>query len=133
MFLMGSWNAPWNLRFNPFMAASGKPFDITLGQDVNGDSFFNDRASFGQVGAPDTVTTSYGTFNLNPAGRVPPDPDQLRRWPQSFHLQPPRRRSFLAFGPKVASGGFNNGGFYGGGGGRGGGHGPGALVSVPAD
>ena len=39
MFLIGTWAAPWNMRFSPFVvAASGKPFNITLGQDVNGDS-----------------------------------------------------------------------------------------------
>ena len=125
VFIMGGWNAPWNLRFNPFIvAASGKPFNITLGQDVNEDSFFNDRPSFGQAGAPDTLTTSYGTFNLNPGINYTPIPINYGDGPNLFTFNLRASKS-LAFGPKVASGGFNNGGFYGGGGGRGGGHGPG--------
>jgi hypothetical protein len=135
MFLIGTWAAPWNLRFSPFVvAASGKPFNITLGQDVNGDSFFNDRPSFAQPGDPDTVTTSYGTFNLNPGTNYTPIPIFDGNGPNllTFNL---RASKSIAFGPKVAHGGFSNGGFYGGGGGGGdrgrgpgGGLGPGGLT-----
>jgi hypothetical protein len=130
MFLMGSWNAPWNLRFNPFIvAASGKPFNITLGQDVNGDSFFNDRPSYAQPGSPDSVTNAYGTFNLNPGTNYTPIPVNLGNGPTLFTFNLRASKSF-AFGPKVSSGGFSGG--WGGGGGHGGrgpggGLGPGGL------
>ncbi len=133
MFLIGSWSAPWNLRFSPFVvAASGKPFNITLGQDVNGDSFFNDRPSFAQAGDTDTVSTSYGTFNLNPGTNYTPIPVDYGNGPTLFTFNLRASKS-IAFGPKVSSGGFSSGGFYGGGGGGhgergpGGGLGPGGL------
>jgi hypothetical protein len=123
IFLIGSWSAPWNLRFSPFVvAASGKPFNITLGQDVNGDSFFNDRPSFAQPGDTDVFSTTYGTFNLNPGTNYTPIPIDLGKGPTlvAFNL---RASKSIAFGPKVESGGFNNGYFGGGGGGGGGGRG----------
>jgi hypothetical protein len=125
MFLIGSWSAPWNLRFSPFVvAASGRPFNITLGQDVNGDSFFNDRPSYAQPGDTDTISTEYGDFNLNPGTNYTPIPIYLGGGPTLFTFNLRASKS-LAFGPKVANGGFNNGGFYGGGGGGGGHHGGG--------
>jgi hypothetical protein len=130
MFLMGSWNAPWGLRFNPFIvAASGRPFNITLGQDVNGDSFFNDRPSYAQAGDANTITTQYGTFNLNPGTNYTPIPVNLGNGPNLFTFNLRATKGF-GFGPKVA--GSNNGGMFFGGGGRGGrgpggGLGPGGL------
>lgn len=123
MFLIGSWSAPWNMRFSPFVvAASGKPFNITLGQDVNGDSFFNDRPSYAQPGDTDTISTSFGDFNLNPGTNYTPIPINLGNGPTLFTFNLRASKS-IAFGPKVESGGFNNGTFYGGGGGGGGDHG----------
>jgi Carboxypeptidase regulatory-like domain len=125
MFLIGTWAAPWNLRFSPFVvAASGKPFNITLGQDVNGDSFFNDRPSYAQPGDTDTISTSYGDFNLNPGTNYTPIPIYLGDGPALFTFNLRAAKS-IAFGPKVEHGGFSNGGYYGGGGGHGGGRGPG--------
>jgi hypothetical protein len=126
MFLIGSWAAPWNLRFSPFVvAASGKPFNITLGQDVNGDSFFNDRPSYAQPGDIDTISTTYGDFNLNPGTDYTPVPIYLGNGPTLFTFNLRASKS-LAFGPKVENGGFSSGGYYGGGGGgRGGDRGPG--------
>jgi hypothetical protein len=131
MFLIGTWSAPWNMRFSPFVvAASGRPFNITLGQDVNGDSFFNDRPSFAQPGDTDTLSTAYGTFNLNPGTNYTPIPVDSGNGPNLFTFNLRASKSF-AFGPKVAHGGFSGGEFHGGGGhggrGPGGGLGPGGL------
>ncbi len=131
VFLIGSWDAPWNLRFSPFVVAqSGAPFNITLGQDVNGDSFFNDRPSYAQPGDTDTVSTPYGDFNLNPGTNYTPIPIYLGDGPALFTFNLRASKSF-AFGPEVEHGGFSNGGYYGGGGhhggGPGGGLGPGGL------
>ena len=123
VFLIGSWSAPWNMRFSPFVvAASGKPFNITLGQDVNGDSFFNDRPSYAQPGDTDTISTSYGDFNLNPGTDYTPIPTNLGNGPTLFTFNLRASKS-IAFGPQVEHGGFSNSGYYGGGGGGGGGHG----------
>jgi hypothetical protein len=127
MFLIGSWSAPWNLRFSPFVVvSSGRPFNITLGQDVNGDSFFNDRPSYAQPGDTDTVSTPYGDFNLNPGTTYTPIPVNLGNGPTLFTFNLRASKS-IAFGPKVAHG--FTGGFGGGGGGHGhgGGLGPGGL------
>ena len=110
MFLIGSWAAPWNLRFSPFVVVqSGAPFNITLGQDVNGDSFFNDRPSYAQPGDTDTISTAYGNFNLNPGTNYTPVPVNLGNGPTLFTFNLRASKSF-AFGPEVAHGGFSGGG-----------------------
>jgi hypothetical protein len=125
MFLMGSWSTRWGLRFNPFIVvASGRPFNITVGQDLNGDSFFNDRPAYAQPGDTDVVTTPYGTFNVNPAANQARIPVNVGDGPTLFTFNLRATKSF-AFGPKVAGAGPGGGGFMGGGGGRGGGGGPG--------
>ncbi|MGB7188818.1 MAG: carboxypeptidase regulatory-like domain-containing protein [Acidobacteriaceae bacterium] len=113
VFLMGSWQAPWNLNFDPFVVfQTGQPFNITLGQDVNGDSFFNDRPSFGTAGDPNTVTNQYGTFNVNPGTDYTPIPINYGNGPNLFTFNLRAGKSF-AFGPEVAHGGFSgDGGHY---------------------
>jgi Carboxypeptidase regulatory-like domain len=125
MFLMGSWSTRWGLRFNPFIVvASGRPFNITVGQDLNGDSFFNDRPAYAQPGDTDIVKTQYGTFNVNPGPNQARIPINLGDGPTLFTFNLRATKSF-AFGPKVEGRGQGGGGvFMGGGGGRGGG-GPG--------
>jgi len=120
MFLMGSWSTRWGLRFNPFIVvASGKPFNITVGQDLNGDSFFNDRPAYAQAGDTEVVSTSYGTFNVNPSTSQARIPINLGDGPTLFTFNLRATKS-IAFGPKVE--GHSGGGiFMGGGGGRHGG------------
>jgi hypothetical protein len=44
LFLAGSISLPKFIQISPFMVAqSGSPYNVTVGQDVNGDTFFNDR------------------------------------------------------------------------------------------
>ena len=51
-FMGGSIGAPFGISLRPFIIArSGSPFDITSGQDRNGDSIFNDRPTFGELGS----------------------------------------------------------------------------------
>jgi hypothetical protein len=125
MFLVGSWTTRWGLRFSPFVvAASGKPFNITVGQDLNGDSFFNDRPSFAQPGDTDTITTAYGTFNVNPTAGETPIPINYGHGTTLFTFNL-RASKTIPFGPKVEHGGASQGGFFGGPGGGGGGRGGG--------
>ena len=71
----GTINLPWwQLSLNPFIvASSGRPFNITTGQDTNGDRLFTERPSFAPAGvdcnnpAANIVCTPYGNFNLRPA------------------------------------------------------------------
>ena len=49
-FLGASYNAPLGLRIRPFFIfRSGTPFNITTGQDANGDTLFNERPTFAQL------------------------------------------------------------------------------------
>jgi hypothetical protein len=73
VFLSGNISAPLGLRFAPFInLRSGAPYDVLLGQDLFGDTYFNARAAFAPAGAAcggDIVCTSFGRFatNVNPA------------------------------------------------------------------
>jgi hypothetical protein len=64
----GNYDGPWGLTFNPLVVArSGLPFNITAGQDVNGDTLFTERPTFAtSVSGPDTLATEYGLFDLTP-------------------------------------------------------------------
>jgi hypothetical protein len=45
-------------------ASSGQPFNIAVGQDLNGDGQFNDRPSFAtDLGRPSVVLTNWGAFD----------------------------------------------------------------------
>lgn len=49
-FFGGSIGVPFGISLRPFIiAGSGTPFNITAGRDLNGDSIFNDRPTFGQL------------------------------------------------------------------------------------
>lgn len=56
----------WSL--NPFvLASSGRPFNVTTGRDINGDTIYAERPSFAvNPNQPDTISTSLGLFNLSP-------------------------------------------------------------------
>ncbi len=85
-FLVGTYAAPHNFRLSPFLAfQSGSPFNITLSQDENGDSFFNDRPSFAAAGTPNVITNRYGSFNTAP-GNAAPIPINYGNGPTLFAL-----------------------------------------------
>jgi hypothetical protein len=68
LFIGGTMALPYAFRLTPFLAAtSGVPFDITVGQDLNGDSLFNDRPAFAKVNnLPGVAITRFGTFDKVP-------------------------------------------------------------------
>jgi len=56
VFLMGTYNGPWGLSFNPFLVAqAGRPFNVAVENDLTGDNFFNDRP--GLVSSSDCAAT----------------------------------------------------------------------------
>lgn len=76
VFLAGSISLPAFIQLSPFMIAqSGAPFNVTVGQDVNGDTFFNDRPYRvnGVAANGSTVKTldGCGTFAAPSSGLVP--------------------------------------------------------------
>ena len=130
LFLMGNYNGPWGITFNPFLIAqAGRPYNVTSPYDLTGDNFFNDRPSYTSA-SPTTsnvVGTSFGTLNLVPAAGESIIPISIGNSPSSVAVNLRVGRSF-GIGPKVASaGGSQQGGPPGGGpppgggGGRGGG------------
>ncbi len=128
VFLMANYQAPWAIRFNPFLIAqSGKPFNITTTNDLTGDNFFNDRPSYASAASnpANVVQTSFGALDTVPQAGETIIPLNLGTGPAAFALNLRVSRA-IGFGPKLApgvTGGPPQGG--GGGGGRGfGGPGP---------
>ncbi|MDX6528418.1 MAG: hypothetical protein QOH41_708 [Blastocatellia bacterium] len=66
--LAGTINAPFGLRFNPFIVAqSGQPFNITTGRDANGDTLFTERPALAtDLTRPSVLITRFGAFDLSP-------------------------------------------------------------------
>ncbi len=67
-FLGGSLNLPRGFTLNPFVTLrSGLPFNITTGQDINGDSQYNERPAFAtDLTRPSAVVTPWGAFDRSP-------------------------------------------------------------------
>jgi hypothetical protein len=66
--LNGSIEAPWGLRLSPLLTVtSGRPFNVTLGRDLNGDTLFTDRPAFAtDPSRASVVRTAFGAFDLTP-------------------------------------------------------------------
>ena len=142
-FIGGTITLPYAFSLFPIVAVnSGQPFNITLGQDVNGDSIFNDRpallstATCPQVAiGGGTVCSPWGTFSTVASGPKTV-PINYGTGPSQVTLILRLSKTF-GFGPETGAGARGQGGGYGGGGGRrrrggrggppGGGLGPGGL------
>jgi hypothetical protein len=140
-FLGGSIAMPYAFRLSPFLvASSGSPFNITTGNDLNGDSQFNDRPGLVSTATcPVTVLpgagssiycTPLGTFDALPTSGERLTPINYGTGPTHVTLNMRLSKTF-GFGPKVkgatgnAANAANNGGPGGGSrGGGGGGRGP---------
>ncbi len=130
VFVGGTLALPYALRLSPFLLAnSGTPFNIVLGQDLNGDSIFNDRPYLVTASTPGAIVTPYGAFSETPVPGASIVPINYGRGPAVFTLNL-RLSKTWGIGPKVqggssgSRGGMGGPGGPGGGGGRGGG-GPG--------
>ena len=89
----GSITLPWQVTLNPFITATtGRPFNITTGQDTNLDRIFNERPSFAPSGVdcsnppPNIVCTKFGNFNLRPAPGEPLIPRNFGAGPGYFSV-----------------------------------------------
>jgi len=150
LFLVGSYTAPWGIRFNPFLIAqSGRPYNITLPTDSLNE-LGNQRPSEATsadcaTDTPQFVATSFGCLNTEPGENDARIAADIGNGPAAFALNLRISRGF-GIGPKLASatpggdmgpggggpppGGGRGGGPGGGGpggGGPGGGLGPGGL------
>jgi hypothetical protein len=119
---------PYGFSLSPFIVAnSGRPFNFTLGKDLNGDSNFNDRPAFAtDLSRPSVVQTPYGNFDTDPIPGETLVPMNYGTAPSEFSTNLALSKT-IGFGPeKRGRGGFGGGG--GGGRGRGeGGLGPRGL------
>jgi hypothetical protein len=129
----GTLNLPWwQLSLNPFiLVTSGRPFNITTGQDTNGDRLFTERPSFAPAGtdcnnpAPEIRCTPFGNFNLRPAAGEALIPRNFGAGPGfvSVNMRISKTWNFGALPSSSASNqgqeGGGQGGRRGGGGGRG--------------
>ena len=64
----GSVTTMWGLQFSPLLTIlSGQPFNITVGQDLYGDTLFNGRPGIAtDPNRPGLIETSYGLLDPNP-------------------------------------------------------------------
>ena len=125
---------PWGIRLSPILIAnSGRPFNITVGRDLNGDTLFTDRPAFAtDLTDAGVRVTPYGTFDVTPSPGQQIIPRNYATGPSFFVVNLRAGKSF-GFGPVIEAaggargggggrrGGGGGGGRRGGGGGRGGG------------
>jgi hypothetical protein len=68
IFLGGFTRLPYRFSINPFLVyQSSSPFNIVVGEDLNGDTQFNDRPAFAtDLSRPSVYKTKWGTFDAQP-------------------------------------------------------------------
>ncbi len=126
--IAGSISFPYAIRLSPFMlVTSGAPFNVTVGQDLNGDSIFNDRPGIcPPVPTPTCVQTPLGAFDTMPTKGETIVPVNSGMGPTLFTLNLRLSKTF-GFGKETGGqtglpggpGGHGHGGPGGGLGGRG--------------
>lgn len=136
VFVGGSVSGPYGFRLSPFLiATSGVPYNVTVGQDLNGDSLYNDRPSFSGACSRPTDPCYY---NATPASQDQRVPINYLTGPTQFTLNLRLSKTF-GFGREAAAangpgggppGGGPGGGHSRGGGGGGFGRGPGAGMAA---
>ncbi len=106
--LMGEYDGPLGLVFDPFMIAqAGSPYNVTTSTDLTGDNFFNDRPAYASASecpstSPDYVGTTFGCLDVAPQEGATIVPHDIGTSPASVALNLRLSRS-LGFGP-LASG-----------------------------
>jgi Carboxypeptidase regulatory-like domain/TonB dependent receptor len=131
LFLGGSLSLPHLFRLSPFMVvSSGSPYNITVPDDVNGDSIFNDRPGFVSstkcaksvlpAAGSSLYCTPLGTFDASgTAAGFPLLPINYGNGPSHVVLNLRLSKTF-GFGAEAKGAGGDTG--FGGPGGGGGGH-----------
>jgi hypothetical protein len=113
--LGGSVLLPYGVRVSPLiLASSGTPFNIVLGEDLNGDGQFNDRPAYAtDLSRPSVVQTKWGTFDSDPLSGQRTIPINLGTGPgqfmanlriaKSFSLGPERHSAAQTGSPQIYS------------------------------
>ena len=102
-YLGGIINLPLQFVLNPFLIMqSSAPFNITVGQDLNGDSQFNDRPAFAtDLRRPSVFRTRWGNLDADPLPGQEIVPINYGVGPSLVMLNLGLSRN-LSFGPKLA-------------------------------
>lgn len=112
-FVGGSTSLPYGLTFSPFLVfTSGHPYSVTLGQDLNGDSIFNDRPAFASDACITCGQPVKSDF-INPTLGGPIIPVNYYFGPSQFSMNARLSKTF-GFGREVEGGGRGEGGGGGG-------------------
>jgi hypothetical protein len=103
LLLGGLFSLPYGFHVSPFVtAASGAPFNIVVGTDLNGDGQFNDRPAFAtDLGRPSVVSTRWGIFDTSPIPGQRIIPINFGAGPSQF-VANLRVGKSISFGPEVA-------------------------------
>ena len=97
LFNGANFTLPWGITADVFVAlTSHQPFNITIGNDLNGDTQFNDRPSFATTDCPtcQIIRTPYGTFNANPQPGEKVIPINYGNGPRFFYTELSLNKSF---------------------------------------
>lgn len=111
IFVGGTVTVPYGFSLSPFIVYhSGAPFDITLGEDLNGDSIFNDRPTWAtDLTRPSVIRTAWGTFDTRPTAGQTIIPRNLGNSPGMFAVNLRLSKSF-GFGERSETSGSNQSG-----------------------
>jgi len=110
LFIGGSLNTRWNVRLSPFIVVqSGAPYNITVGQDIYGDTLFNARPGIPtDLTKPDLILTKYGWLDPNPVPGEATLPRNFGRGPGMITVNMRLAKTF-GFGPeREGSGGASH-------------------------
>jgi len=149
LFFGGTTGLPYGFRLSPFMIfTSGTPYNVTAGQDLSGDSLFNDRPALAANVSGECLSLTEACHYAVPQGPYTPIPVNYLTGPAHFTLNMRLSKTF-GFGPEKSGssrsqpggpggpggppGGFGGGMPHGGGPGGGGGgfgRGPGGGFDV---
>lgn len=127
LFLGGSISMPYAFRVSPFIvASSGSPYNVTVGQDLSGDSLFNDRPAFATNVSGACASATAACHYVVPTGPYTPIPINYLTGPAHFTVNLRLSKTFgfgpensATAGPRGEGPGGSGGGRHGGGGGFG--------------
>ncbi len=112
-FVGGSFSMPYGFSLSPFMVVtSGHPYNITVGKDLNGDSFTNnDRPAFATSLCATCVSTPLGYFNIDPLPGQAVVPINSLTGPGQFSMNMRLSKTF-GFGKEIEGSGGGGGGHH---------------------
>jgi hypothetical protein len=85
VYASGNIHLPYKLELSSILdARNGRPFNVTIGTDANGDGNFNDRPSSASAPGPGVYRTHFGLLTTNTVnGNVPRNVGTM---PTTLHL-----------------------------------------------